>query len=63
MREVTLQAPHVPPCLCRQRFMPLAESIYACRDIREIPWEMVVAYARALQHWAEENNLPAGGEP
>ena len=43
--------------------MPLAESIYACRDIREIPWEKVVAYARALQHWAEENNLPAGGGP
>ena len=43
--------------------MPPAESIYACRDIREIPQEKVVAYARAPQHWAEENNLPAGGEP
>ena len=42
--------------------MPPAESIYACRDIREIPQEKVVAYARALQHWAEENNLPAGSE-
>ena len=40
-----------------------ADSIYTCRDIREIPWEKVVAYARALQHWAEQNNLPAGGEP
>ena len=40
--------------------MPPAESFYACRDIREIPWEKVVAYARAFQHWAEENNLPAG---
>ena len=27
------------------------------------PWKKVVAYARALQHWAEENNLPAGGRP
>ena len=43
--------------------MLLAESTYACRDIREIPWEKVVAYARALQHWAEENNLPAGSGP
>ena len=41
--------------------MLLAESIYVCRDIREIPQEKVVAYARALQHWEEENNLPAGG--
>ena len=43
--------------------MLLAESIYTCRDIREIPQEKVVAYARALQHWAEEINLPAGGGP
>ena len=42
--------------------MPPADSTYACRDIREIPWEKVVAYAGALQHWAEQNNLPAGGE-
>ena len=62
-REATLQAPPVPPCLCRKRFMPPANLIFACRDIREIPREKVVAYARALQHWAEQNNLPAGGEP
>ena len=43
--------------------MPQAKSIYACRDIREVPREKVVVYARALQHWAEQNNLPAGGEP
>ena len=34
-----------------------------CRDIREIPREKVVAYARALQHWVEQNNPPAEGEP
>ena len=62
-RESTHQAPPTPPCLCRQRFMLLAESIYACRHNREIPREKVVAYARALQHWVEENNLPAGGGP
>ena len=63
MREADLQAPPMPPCLCRWRFMPLAESIFACRDIREMPQEKVVAYDRALQHWAEENNPPAGGGP
>ena len=61
-REATLQAPPAPPCLHRKRFMPPANSIFACRDIQEIPREKVVAYARALQHWAEQNNLPAGGE-
>ena len=49
-REATLQAPPAPPCLHRQKFMPPANSIFACRDIREIPREKVVAYARALQH-------------
>ena len=62
-REATLQAPPAPPCLFRQKFMLPAESIYACRDIREVPREKVVAYARALHHWVEQNNLPAGGEP
>ena len=62
-REATLQAPPALPCLWRQKFMPPADSIFACKDIREIPREKVVAYARALQHWAEQNNPPAGGEP
>ena len=46
-----------------QKFMPPADLNFACRDISEIPREKVVAYTRALQHWAEQNNLPAGGEP
>ena len=62
-RVATLQAPPALPSLCRQKFMPQAKSIYACRDIREVPRKKVVAYARALQHWAEQNNLPARGEP
>ena len=62
-REATLQAPPALPCLCRKRFMPPANSIFACRDIREIPREKVVVYARALQHWVEQNNLPARGKP
>ena len=43
--------------------MPPADSISACRDIWEIPREKVVAYARALQYWAEQNNPPTRGEP
>ena len=62
-REATLQAPPALPSLCRQKFMLQAKSIYACTIIREVPREKVVAYARALQHWVEQNNPPAGGEP
>ena len=32
-REATLQAPPAPPCLHRKRFMPLADSIFAWKDI------------------------------
>ena len=62
-REATLQAPPTPPCLCQKRFMLPDDSIFTCRDIQEIPQEKVVVYARALQYCAEQNNLPAGGEP
>ena len=62
-RRATLQAPPAPPCLGQQRFMPLADSIFASCDIREVPWEKVVVYTRALQYWAEQNDLPTGGEP
>ena len=41
--------------------MPPVQSIYACRDIREIPQEKVVAYTRALQHWVEKIDPSAGG--
>ena len=34
--RATLQAPPALPCLCWQRFMPLADSIFASRDIREV---------------------------
>ena len=63
MKEAYLQTPPVPPCLHWQKFMPPAKSIYACRDIREIPPEKAVAYARALQHWVEKIDPPAGGRP
>ena len=57
-KEAPFQAPLAPPCLHCQRFMPPVMSIYASQDIREIPREKVVAYVRALQHFARQNNLP-----
>ena len=39
------------------------DSIFASWNIREVPRKKVVVYARALQYWAEQNNLPTGGEP
>ena len=37
-------------------------SIYASQDIREIPREKAIAYTRALQHFAEQNNPPKRNE-
>ena len=62
-KGLLFRLPPAPPCLHWQRFMPLADSIFACRDIREVPREKVVAYTRALQYWAEQNDLPTGGKP
>ena len=62
-REAPFHVPPSPPCLHQQRFMPPAISIFASQDIREIPREKAVAYARALQYFAEQNNLPKSDEP
>ena len=59
----TLQDPPPPPCLHQQKFMPPPNSIFASWDIREIPREKVVAYARALQYWVKQNEPPTGDEP
>ena len=42
--------------------LPPIVSIYASQDIREIPREKAVAYTRALQHFAEQNNPPKRNE-
>ena len=54
--EAPFQAPLALPCLHCWRFMPPVVSIYASQDVREIPREKAVVYARALQHFAEQNN-------
>ena len=41
-----------------------SRSIYfASQDIREIPQEKTVAYARALQYYVEQSNLPRRSQP
>ena len=55
-KEAPYHAPPAPSCLNQQRFMPPPQSIYASQDIREIPREKAVAYARALQYYAEQSD-------
>ena len=62
VERATLQAPPAPPCLLWQTIMLPPDSIFTSQDIREVPREKVVVYTRALQYWAEQNDLPTGGE-
>ena len=57
------QAPPTLLCLCGTNFLPPPDSFFACQDIQEIQCEKMVAYAQALQFWAEKVSLPTGGEP
>ena len=57
------QAPPAPLCLQWNSFLPLPNSKFTCQDIRELQQEKMVAYAKALQFWAEKANLPAQGQP
>ena len=62
-KEAPFHVPPAPPCLHQQRFMPPVISIFASQDIQEIPREKTVAYAWALQHFMEQNNLPKRDQP
>ena len=58
-----LSAPPAPLCLLRKNFQLPPNSIFACRDIQEMQREKTVAYACALQYWAEKTDLPTEGKP
>ena len=62
-KEAPFHVAPAPPSLHWQRFMPPVISAFACQDIREIPREKTVAYARALQCITEENNPPERDQP
>ena len=57
------QAQLAPLCLCQKSFLPLPDSKFTCWDIRELQWEKIVAYTKALQFWAQKANLPIEGQP
>ena len=65
---VGLKGGHSPgsPCtamsLQKEVYAPSWLHLYMQGHLRD-PEGKVVAYARALQYWAEQNNLPARGEP
>ena len=57
------QAPPAPPCIHPKSFLLQPDPKFACQDIRESHLEKMVAYAQALQFWAEKATLPTQGQP
>ena len=57
------QAPLALPCIHQKSFLPPLDPKFACWDIRELQLEKMIAYAQALQFWAEKANLPTQGQP
>ena len=57
------QAPPALLCLCQKSFLLPPDSIFTFWDIQEIQCEKAVAYAHALQFWAEKVNPPTEGKP
>ena len=58
-----LSGPPAWPCLLRKNFQLPPDSIFTCQDIQEMQREKTVAYAHALQYWAEKTDLPTGEKP
>ena len=57
------QTPPAPLCLLQKSFLLPPDSIFTCQDIQEVQHEKMVAYAQALQFWAEKVDLPSKGKP
>ena len=56
-------APSALPCIHQKSFLPQPHPKFTSQDIRELQLEKTVAYAQALQFWAEKANLPTQGQP
>ena len=61
--ENEYSAPPAPKCICQKEFLPPLNQMFPCQDIREGQSQKTLAYAQALQYWAEKSNLPMPGWP
>ena len=56
-------APPGPKCIQRKMFLPVANSCLPCQDYWLKQLWRTLAYAQALQYWAEKVNPPVPDEP
>ena len=55
-------APPAPKCILQNRFLPSPNPMFPCQDIREEQFQNTLAYAQAIQYWAEKSNLLMPGQ-
>ena len=55
--------PPAPKCLQRQMFLPVPNTHLSCQDYHQQQPLRTLAYAQALQYWAEKANLLGPHEP
>ena len=56
-------APLAPRCIQQKAFLPPLDPMFPCWDIGEEQLEKTIAYAQALQYWADKANLLMPGQP
>ena len=52
--ENDYSAPPAPKCICQKEFLLPPNPMFPCQDIREEQLQKILAYAQALQYWAEK---------
>ena len=55
--------PPAPKCIGRKLFLPAPDSRLPCQDYHQQQPHKTLAYAQALQHWAEKANPSSPSEP
>ena len=56
-------APPAPKCIHQKEFLPPQNPMLPSQDFREGQSQKTLAYAQALQYWAEKANPPMPGQP
>ena len=55
-------SPPAPKCVCWMAFLPPEDPKFPCQDYGEGQLQKTLAYAWALQYWAEKANPPMPGQ-
>ena len=61
--ENDYSAPPASTCICQKDFLPPPDPGFSCWNTQDGQALKTLAYAQALQYWAEKASLPMPGQP